>query len=305
MIRQLTDNVFVQESGWQLSRRTENITVSQSKRNIALEHIVNFFSVDNRLPRVQKLTADSMIRAAGASPKVRLRAVLDAEDRRLLVKGIRESPKFLNRTICDIRKFAIPRRFPLLFDILDAGSEAFRDDSNIIYTNSDICVVPYFYDAVTDLLTSGCDCLIINRRTIGPIDDFLELSYLGYLDIGTTHPGCNCFVFPSRWLSTFVRSTACVGVGFVMRSLLYNLVSKANRMLILRDAHLTYHFGDDRPWTDSSFEEYTAHNVTQAKAIGHCWAKDPVIRVKLEEFFETHGEHYPDGNKVTIESLAA
>ena len=71
------------------------------------------------------------------------------------------------------------------------------------------------------------------------------------------HPGFDCFVFPTAWVEDFVANAACVGIGWVMRSLLYNLVVKARRMVILRNAHLTYHYGDDRPWNAPELEEYT------------------------------------------------
>jgi hypothetical protein len=38
-------------------------------------------------------------------------------------------------------------------------------------------------------------------------------------------------------------------------------------MLILREAHLIYHYGDDRPWNSSDFKDYTQHNVSEVKTM--------------------------------------
>ena len=97
-----------------------------------------------------------------------------------------------------------------------------------------------------------------------------------------------CFVFPAAWVRDFIVSKACVGVHFVMRSLLFNVLAKTRRMLILRDAHLTYHYGDDRLWPES--KEYAEHNVAEAKAILEALSADPASHKVLSKFCAAHGE---------------
>jgi hypothetical protein len=80
-----------------------------------------------------------------------------------------------------------------------------------------------------------------------------------------------------------------------MRSLLFNLVVLASRMLIMKDVHLTYHFGDDRRWDSVEFEDYQAHNVAQARFIFDRLSVDPSQRKTLWKFCKAHGERLPDG----------
>jgi hypothetical protein len=77
-----------------------------------------------------------------------------------------------------------------------------------------------------------------------------------------------------------------------MRSLLYNLVAKARRMLILRDTHLTYHFGDDRPWADPMFDDYLSFNLEQARGVLGALARDDDRRALLAAFCVAHGEPF-------------
>jgi hypothetical protein len=74
-----------------------------------------------------------------------------------------------------------------------------------------------------------------------------------------------------------------------MRSLLYNLAVKAGRMVILGDAHLTYHYGDDRPWNAPELEEYTQHNLGEARVFVRELSEDPAKRAALDEFCLAHG----------------
>jgi hypothetical protein len=243
---------------------------------------------------VQELTARSMIHAAAFAHDVKLLAVVLREERDLIPPSFKAAP-YLRRTVADVRNFALPRPFPLLFDILANGAAAAKSDSYLIFTNSDICLVPNFYCAVRSLLAWGLDCLIINRRTVAPLENYGTLPELAALEVGGAHPGFDCFVFPAAWVSDFIPNNACVGVGYVMRSLLFNLVVKARRMLILRDAHLTYHYGDDRLWDTPDFREYMEHNVAEARAVLEALSTDLARYAALSEFCAAHGESFPDG----------
>jgi len=277
-----------------------NAGATHTAREIKFGHVVNLYPVEGRLPVVQQLTASSMVRAAAGSPGVSLHTVLDERDSHLQVEGFRQALPFLGRTVGDVKNFKVRKPFPLLFDILDAGARSVPADAYLIFTNSDICVTPYFYTALAGILGAGFDCLIVNRRTIGSLEQYAGFTELAYLDSGKSHPGFDCFVFPASWMPGFTTSQACVGAGFVMRSLLFNLVAKCSRMLILRDAHLTYHFGDDRPWTDASFKEYLDHNTGQAKAVLDALTTDPFKKKRLAAFCLAHGEIYPDGRPIRL-----
>jgi hypothetical protein len=260
---------------------------------------VNFYRATGVTARIQALTAESMSRAATRVRNLKLLAVTLMSERNTVPSSFKAAPP-LRRTVIDVRRFVSPRAFPLLFDIISNGATVAKSDSYLILTNSDICVVPHFYTAIRSLLNCGFDCLIINRRTVPPLEAYGDSPELAVLEAGAVHPGFDCFVFPVEWVPDFIRNDACVGIGFVMRSLLFNLIARAHRMLILRDAHLTYHYGDDRPWNSPDFKDYTEHNVSEAKAVLEKLATDSASRENLAAFCAAHGEIYPDGSPIEV-----
>ena len=169
-----------------------------------------------------------------------------------------------------------------------------------------------FYRTVRSILARGVDCVVINRRSVAPLESFGEAPELAALEVGWAHPGFDCFVFPTAWVEDFVANAACVGIGWVMRSLLYNLVVKARRMVILRNAHLTYHYGDDRPWNAPELDEYTQHNLGEARAVAKALSNDPAKKLALDEFCSAHGEYETEvfseggrkGRRVTLAKVA-
>jgi hypothetical protein len=290
LIYQLTENVFVQET---IARASAMQVEKSPQRKLELNHIVNFYDSAGTEDRTQELTADSMREAKQRVRKVRLIAVVSRDQQQAIPRGFKGVN--LNRTVVDTAQFSKHRPLPLLFDILERGAAACRADSYLVFSNTDICLQPYFYGAVHSLITHGFDCLIINRRTVASIEDYGAWTGFSALESGESHPGLDCFVFPTEWVGRFIRSNACVGVGYVMRSLLFNLVVLARRMLIMRDVHLTYHFGDDRRWDTAEFEEYQDHNVAQARFIFDTLSVNPRHRKVLWEFCKAHGEILPDG----------
>lgn len=88
-----------------------------------------------------------------------------------------------------------------------------------------------------------------------------------YADTGILHPGTDCFIIKKSIYEKFIQSDACLGALCVMKSLLYNMVAMSEKMVIIPDAHATFHIGDDRLWKNSDFDEYALHNERQAKMV--------------------------------------
>jgi hypothetical protein len=204
----------------------------------------------------------------------------------------------LTRAVTDVATFAQVRRLPLLFDVLDLGitaTEVRKDGSEVdyvIYTNSDICLLPHFYLAVAELIRSGYDVITINRRTINLYpENKKEQIALMYSDYGTDHPGYDCFVFARSIYERFAKNHACIGAGMVMRSLLFNLAACARRFAMLTSAHLTFHIGDDRYWTDRRFNDYVAFNTQQAHQVAMTLARGRIQAEKLAGFMRANGEN--------------
>ncbi len=299
----LLDDVFLQGDKEAL---TDLPLLEPRSRPTRIVHLVNPF----RSPggdcddRTQALTYETMRRAKDFSSDVpvHLTAVVSEAEEDCLPEAF-DLAGTLNRTIDQITDLEHPRPLPLLFDILELGyrqaAELARqhgdapEDVFLIYTNADICPMPHFYSSVADLVAKGFDAITINRRTIPAHPREIGSLAKMYAEFGQTHSGYDCFVFPLSSFGRFVRSEAFIGGDFVARSLLYNMIANSKTMLMLRQAHLTFHIGDEREWSDPKFSDYRKFNVKQAIAVLTSLAKrNPETEAKLVRFCQRHGEPF-------------
>jgi hypothetical protein len=316
-IFRLTGNVLVQDDV--IDPATVNVTSWADIKDepaadiTRISHVVNWFKGDEASNALQAITAGMIQRAAkfaeysdggsagfrrilgrslrGSSRagKPRLIACVAEKELDMVPFGFRAA-RPLTRSILDLRSFNVPKRLPLLFDILERGAHSAYQEGFIIFSNSDICLMPHFYRSVRDLLSLGIDCLITNRRTVGQLSAYGSAHKIAMNEVGQRHAGFDCFVFPVAWVERFICTNACVGAGWVMRSLLYNLVVQAKRMLIMRDAHLTYHFGNDEAWAESKLLDYVAFNLDQARSLLAQLCVDKHRRALLSAFCQAHQE---------------
>ena len=90
-----------------------------------------------------------------------------------------------------------------------------------------------------------------------------------------------------------MSSNACIGGDFVARSLLYNMIANSKHMLMLRQAHLTFHIGDEREWSDPKFKDYREFNVKQAISVLVSLTKrNTATEAKLVRFCQRHREPF-------------
>ncbi len=168
----------------------------------------------------------------------------------------------LERSVLDVADFQQARKLPLLSDIL--GRLYANSDADLfIYTNVDIGLQPHFYTAVAHLWRSGHEAFVINRRTIPA--DFTRPSQLPLMwaEIGKPHRGWDCFVFPRALLPNFELGSVCIGATRVGLALLSNLVAYGRAFKEVKDAHLTFHIGDERQWLNPAFVDYDKHNTQE------------------------------------------
>jgi hypothetical protein len=299
----LIDGVFRQGDSEALSEFPE---VAARPRPARFVHFVNPFPSPGgpSNDRVQAVSYESIRRARAFQPEIAvdLAAVVAPDDRDCAPEGF-ELAGVLERDVRAVASFAHPLPLPLIFDVLAAGCAYARavaekngeDPETVfaVFTNVDIGLMPQFYAVVADVISRGYQTLTIFRRTIPPIDpDPTRLASM-YAEYGTTHDGFDCFVFPISELDRYVRSDACIGRGFVMRSLLYNMVASAATMAIIRIAHLTFHLGDDKDWRDPRFEDQNCFNIEQAKQVlVSLMQRDPETARKLLRFCERHREPF-------------
>ncbi|NEP26657.1 hypothetical protein, partial [Moorena sp. SIO3I6] len=154
---------------------------------------------------------------------------------------------------------------PLVFDILEAGVKNAKPDDFIVFTNTDIILAPYFYDAVIDLLQSGFDAITINRNTLSKKQISIDSLAINMVEKGRYHPGYDCLIFSVKNFKKFVNNQACIGRPAVMLGLIHNRVYFSKQMLMLKKANLTFHIGDDRSWCDHNYKDYSDFNFSEAK----------------------------------------
>ncbi len=299
----LIDGVFFQGDSESLF---DLPAIESRPRPARIVHVVNPFrsTGGDCDDRTQALTYETMrrARAFASDMPVALAAVVGEAERDCVPEGF-DLAGTLARTVDQIADFEHPKPLPLLFDILNPAARLAADlarrhgdapeDVYLVYTNADICLMPHFYTTVAALIAHGFEALTINRRTIPPYDrSFANLDKM-YGEFGKSHLGYDCLVFCLAHFERYVTSDACIGRDFVARSLLYNMIANATHTAMLRQAHLTFHVGDEREWTDPKLKDYREFNVKQAINVLVTLAKrDPATESKLVRFCQHHGEPF-------------
>ena len=212
-----------------------------------LLHLVNPVKVtkSDELYTAQPITFVSMLNAKDFTKNTAIEVVLActqySEDKEIIPEYLHQLST-LNRSVSDCNSALSGRKLPLLKDILSKSKEIENVDY-IIYTNVDIGLMPYFYDAVASYINKGNDAVIINKRRL--TSNFNQVEQLPeiYANLGKSHPGFDCFFFKASLLEKLLLDDICVGVPFSGVSLLHNLVAFSENPLILKDSHLTFHIG--------------------------------------------------------------
>jgi hypothetical protein len=231
-------------------------------------HIINPVIVDKSsdLYKAQPITFETMRIARDFAlnvVEVRLLTAQYPEDRALVPEWFQPTPD-LERSILDIGTFHKRQKLPLLVDILNRLYTAAPDEDYLIYSNVDIALMPHFYLAVHRLVKAECDAFVINRRTISKNFNASENIPLMFSEIGEKHPGHDCFVFKRDIYSRFVLGNVCVGINWVGRVLLWNLICHSQNFREVKESHLTFHLGNDKQWENDVYRDYADHNKREA-----------------------------------------
>jgi hypothetical protein len=236
-----------------------------------IAHIINPVIVGEKsdLYWAQPVTFETMRIArafAAGRVEVELLATQYPEDAALVPADFRRTPE-LERSVLDLKRFKLRRKYPLLKDVLDRLYAA-TDAEYLVYTNVDICVMPYFYQAVNTLIDAGCQAFAINRRTISDRYQRLDEVPLMYAELGAKHEGHDCFVFRRDAYPRYRLSDVCIGIPYVGRALIWNLMLHAERFEELTDHHFTFHIGAGNEETlgEDDYQDYRDHNRGSAAA---------------------------------------
>jgi hypothetical protein len=134
------------------------------------------------------------------------------------------------------------KKLPLVSEILSRLKES-ADATHFIYSNVDICVMPYFYSAVEYYIQKGHDALVINRRRIR--NEFMDEKNLAaaYAESGKKHPGFDCFVFRRELLDKFIGTKIYISAPPAGSDIFYNIFTFAENPVLFTEKHLTFHVG--------------------------------------------------------------
>jgi len=213
---------------------------------IHIAHIVNPFKaeVDSEAFALQSITYESMYRAkefANGKVAVELFSVSFSEDQDSIPSFFTKLPD-LKRSVLDAADFTVKRKLPLIADILKSLFENGKADW-LIYTNTDIALMPNFYESVAAYITEGYDSILINRRRISKQYNRMEQLPLMYAELGSSHPGYDCFVFHRSLFSQLILDEICIGIPFIEVSMLHNFIAFSKKLKHVDDKHLTFHIG--------------------------------------------------------------
>ncbi|MBX2909001.1 MAG: hypothetical protein KF706_05180 [Chitinophagales bacterium] len=213
---------------------------------LRVAHILNPVAVNKNsdLYYAQPITFESMRRAklfVQDKVQVEFLSVQYEEDEKVVPEYFTKLPN-LQRSVRDVSGFEKVKKFPLIADILLA---AYNNSSAeyIIYTNTDITVVPHFYEAAAALIAEGYDAVTFSRRRIENKWTSIEDLPLALAEMGKLHPGYDCFILHRSLIPKFILSNICIGTGFVSVALIHNLIAFADKPLITDKLHLTVHLG--------------------------------------------------------------
>lgn len=257
-------------------------------------HIINPVIVPQAsdLYRAQPITFETMRSALEFADlngiSVEQLAACYAEDRSLIPGHIKQVP-LLERSILDFGAFDRPKKLPMLQDILRRAYET-SHAKYIIYTNVDIALMPHFYLSVEKIMEEGYDVVNIFRRTLDNryqgVEDIPEM----YADLGSDHPGTDCFVIKRELIPKLDLQNVVIGAQFVAFALRVNLHVFATKIKEFNRLHMTFHIGDDRTWEE--MDDFSAYNANEVEKMFDALTKrdDLANPGELQRFYENFQE---------------
>lgn len=229
---------------------------------IRIAHIINPVKVepDRDLYFQQPITFESMKKAVDFSgTNIDLYAINYDEDEGIAPYYFKDL-RNLDRSILSLGEWNVPRKLPLMKDIINALYEV-SDADIFIQTNADIGVMPYFYETVTSIFKTGRKAFCINKRIIDErmgLKDVADLPLM-YCAMGEPHNGHDCFVFAREFYPKFDLGDVCLGAPWTEGTFIASMVNAFSEFMVFKNAHLTFHIGDRRDWLNEEQMDYRIH----------------------------------------------
>lgn len=208
-------------------------------------HIINPVSENenSNLFAIQKITLQSIVECRKRlQPTHSVELIAVAFSEALAQVGDQFDKTFvLQRSIVDVHSFSVPRKLPIIHDILSLGVDN-ASHEYIIFTNTDISLMPDFYNVVNYYCAKSHDAIVINRRRIPAKLKDAPLEVM-QAHVGYAHTGYDCFIFRKQLFQKFIPATICIGIPPAGNDIFYNLFAFAENPLLLTERHLTFHLG--------------------------------------------------------------
>lgn len=155
-----------------------------------------------------------------------------------------ERSEDLQESVQDFGPFKDKRRLPLIREVIDKAYQFSQGGDWLVYTNSDIVLLPHFYETIERLIEKEqTDAMVINRRRIGIEYQKIEDLPLVWAEMGKSHPGFDCFVFKREFVPRMNFENICIGVPFIGVSTAHNLFALAENPKYYDGLHITVHMG--------------------------------------------------------------
>ncbi len=234
---------------------------------VSFSHIINPVSIEENVElfETQKLSFASILKAKNYNDKIPIELfTVSANSNSLdcVPVPFKQLPK-LDRTISDLVNKA-NKNYPILSDIFKTAQTHCKSDY-IIFTNLDIALMPYFYEAVNHYVSLDHDAIIINRRRIkNRFKNETTLEAL-YAEAGKDHTGYDTFIIKRDLLDKFIYKNIAIGVPPAGNDIFYNIFAFAQKPILFTEKHLTFHVGLDlvKNWGNTAIVKHNYNEFHQ------------------------------------------
>lgn len=211
-------------------------------------HIINPFkaSPDRDVYLAQPIVFDSIKKARDFAKKnisVELLTTQFREDREIIPEHFKILDD-LDRSFLEDGEQEY--KLPYIVDILDKAYESILDADYLIHSETDIGLMPFFYDTIDALVKQGYDAIIVNCRCIANKFENEDDLPIIWSEVGEKHPGWDCFIFRRDIYKKYNLGEVIVGANSIGRALFVNLKYHAKKFIELTDSHLTFHLGSSQ-----------------------------------------------------------